>query len=527
MAIFIDKEQAAKLIKDNDVLGVGGFCGFGAPDTILSAIGKRFETEKSPKNLTIINPAGAGSGDDEPKGLSAIGEEGLIKNVITSVIMLPKKVLKQINENKIACFCPPLGYFGHMFRALAGKEPGFISHTGLNTYCDPRYDGCKMNDLAKQSSLNIVNLVSINNEKYLFYPTFKMNVCILRGTFADEEGNISISHEAILSENLEMASAVHNNGGIVIFEVEKIVQKGTINPREVVVHKSSVDYIVVSDPGNHLQSYAIKEYRPELVGEIKVPNLKFEKLPLTLKKVIARRAIMEVKKNALVNLGLGLSENISYIASEEGVLDDFTISIETGIMGGLTLTGGAVGAGINAEAYYKMPDTFDLYNGGGLDQTFLSAAEIDEEGNVNVSKFDGLVNGPGGFINISQNTKEVYFSCIFTAGKTNAKIENGEISIIQDSPKLKFVKKVKQITFSGKNAIEKGQKVMYITERGVFRLTKNGLELIEIAKGINLEKDILAKMEFVPKISSELKLMDERIFLDSKMDLVLKERVKE
>lgn len=527
MAKIINIEEVIHYIKDQDTVGIGGFCGFGAPDSILKELGKTYQKTGHPKKITVITPAAAGDGTDTSSwGLNAIGEPGLIDTIITSVIMLPKKVLNSINRNEIACYSPPLGYFGHMLRTLACKDPGYITHVGLNTYCDPRLDGCAMNEKAKEKKLTITALTTVNGQEYLFYPTIKMDVCLLRGTYADEEGNICIAHEAIKSEVLEFATAVHNNGGTVIFQVEKIVKKGTIKPRDVVVHKSSVDYVVLSNPGDHLQSYAIPNYMPELAGEIKVQDLPFEEFPLSVKKVIARRASMEIMKGALVNLGLGISEGISYVGQEEKILDQITLSIETGILGGMTLTKGMVGAGINSEAHYKMPDTFDLYNGGGLDQCFLSAAEIDEEGNVNVSKFSGLVNGGGGFINITQNTKKICFSNIFTAGKSKTIIEDGKVKIIEDSNQLKFVKKVEQISFSGKDAIKTGKDVLFITERGVFKLTEDGIMLIEIAPGIDLEKDILAKMEFKPQISKQLKIMDERIFQDEKMNLVLKEREK-
>ena len=523
MPKFIKLDEAAALIRDGDTVGVGGFCGFGAPDSVLRAVGARYGETGSPKAITVITPAAAGNGTDEPWGLAAIGADGLVDTLITSVLMLPKNILEAVNRNKIACYCPPLGYFGHMFRALAGKDPGVITHVGRNTYCDPRLEGCKMNERAKQGR-DIVRVIPLDGEDYLFYPVIKMDVCILRGTYADEDGNISAEHEAVHTEMLEMVNAVHNNGGTVIFQVEKVVKRNTLDPRTIVVHKSAVDYIVLSAPGEHLQSYAIPEYRPELVGEIRVPSAQVEPIPMDLRKVIARRAAMEIKKGSLVNLGLGISEGISMVAAEEGVTDEFTLSIETGILGGTTLSGGAVGAGINADAFYKMPDTFDLYNGGGLDQCFLSAAEIDEEGNVNVSKFNGRVNGGGGFVNITQNTKEVFFSCIFTAGHPETELLDGEIHILRDSSRLKFVKKVEQISFSGKEAACTGKKITFITERGVFRLTPEGLELFEIAPGVDLDRDILEKMEFVPKISPDLKQMDSRIFRPQKLGLVLRER---
>lgn len=521
MTKFTNLEEVAELIKDETVVGVGGFCGFGAPDSVLRAIGKRYQNTSHPKKITIITPAAAGTGKKDDWGINALGASGLIDTMITSVIMLPKTVLEQINNDQIACYAPPLGYFGHMFRTLACKDPGYITHVGLNTYCDPRLDGCAMNQKAKEKGLQIAKLTEVNGQEYLFYPTIKIDYALLRGTYADEDGNISCDHEAIHPEIVEMASAVHNNGGKVIFQVEKIVRAGSIDPRNVVVHKSSVDYVVLSNPNEHLQSYAIGQFMPELTGEIKVKDFKTPQYDLSAKKVISRRACMEIDEGSLVNLGLGISEGISYVAKEESILGKFTLSIETGVLGGMTLSGGMVGAGINADAYYKMADTFDLYNGGGLDECFLSAAQIDEQGNVNVSKFSGLVNGPGGFINITQNTGKVCFSNVFTAGKVDICIENGKVNIVKDSDVLKFVKKVEQVSFSGREAIKTGKKVKYITERAVFELTKDGLMLIEIAPGVDLKKDILAKMEFEPLISKNLKLMDERLFKYEKMGLVL------
>lgn len=520
MAKLICQEELPQLISDGDVMGVGGFCGFGAPDTLLREIGKHYREVGSPKNLTIITPAAAGNGTEEPWGIAAIGVPGLVDTILASVVMLPRNILHAVNRNEIACYCPPLGYFGHMFRALAGGEAGVLTHVGLHTYCDPRLEGCKMNQRAK-SGRDIVELVEIGGREQLFYPVIPMDVCLLRGTYADEDGNISMEHEAIHTETLEMANAVHNRGGTVIFQVEKILKRGSINPRLVVVHKSCVDYLVLSAPGEHLQSYAVKEYRPELVGEIKLQNVNIPPLPFGIRKVIARRAAMEIRESTLVNLGLGISEGISMVANEEGIIDRFTLSIETGILGGVTLTGPVVGAGVNAEAFYKMPDTFDLYNGGGLDCCFLSAAEIDEEGNVNVSKFNGKINGAGGFINIAQNTPCVCFSGSFTAGKTDTEVIDGKVCIRKDSDQLKYVKRVEQITFSGKEAIRTGQTVKFISERGVFLLTAEGLELIEIAPGIDLKRDILAAMAFVPKISPDLKEMDSRLFRPDKMGLTL------
>ena len=519
---IISAAQAAEMISDNSTVAVGGFCGFGAPDTVLKAIQSRYQKEGMPKDITLITPAASGTGTDEIWGVDALGEEGLVSTVITSILKLPKRLLLQANDNKIAAFCPPLGYFGHMYRALGGKEPGVLTHSGLYTYCDPRLSGCAMNEKARNSQLKMVELMEVKGKEYLFYPVIPIDFALIRGSYADRNGNISVDREALLTEITELATAVHNNGGIVIAQVEKIVDE--IHPRHVAVHKQCIDYVVITAPGEHLQNYTVKQYRPELVGDVKIADLSFKNMEFGIRKVIARRAAMELIKGGLINLGLGISEGISMVASEEGVLDDFTFSIETGVLGGLVLSGGEVGAGINSEAFYRMSDTFDLYHGGGLDECFLSAAQIDKEGNVNVSMFNGRVNGPGGFVDISQNAKEVSFSGIFTAGKTDEEIIDGKLVIHSDGNVLKYVDHVEQITFSGKEAIANGQKVRYISERCVMLLTENGLMITEIAPGVDMQKDILNKMEFTPLIADDLKEMDRRLFYPEKMNLKLREK---
>ena len=411
-----------------------------------------------------------------------------------------------------------------IFRAMAAHDLGALTHVGLNTFCDPRVEGCKINPSAKKSGKEVVELMNINGEEMLFYHPIPMDICIIRGSYADEDGNVSIEKEAIHPETFAMATAVHNTGGIVIFQVEKIVKSGTLDPRMVVVHKTSVDYVCLSNPGEHLPNYCEPNFRPELCGDLKIPLTDIPPMPMNLRKVIARRALLELGKGNLVNLGLGISDGIALVANEEGVIGDVNMSIETGMMGGVPQTGIAMGTAVNPEAIYSMPDTFDLYNGGGLDQSFLSGAQIDQYGNVNVSKFSGRIIGPGGFINISQNTHKICFSGIFTAGKPDIRVEDGRLNIVRDGDGLKFVKDVEQITFSGDYARKTGQDVMYITERAVFRLAGETLELIEIAPGVDLEEHILKKMEFTPKISPDLKLMDERIFRPEKMGFSFDEK---
>ena len=524
MTKFVSLEEVVSLIPDHCRLGIGGFCGVGAPDSILRAIGRSYEKTGSPGALTVVTPACAGDMTMDGWGLAAIRADGLVKELYTSVLTLPKAIQKSVSEDKIECYCLPLGVFSSIFRAMAAHDLGALTHVGLNTFCDPRVEGCKINASAKKSGKEIVQLMNINGEEMLFYKPLPMDVCIIRGTYADEEGNISIEKEAIHPETFAMATAVHNTGGIVIFQVEKIVRAGTLDPRMVVVHKSSVDYVCLSNPGEHLQNYCEPVFRPELCGEVQIPLKDIPPMEMSLRKIIARRALLELGKGNLVNLGLGISDGIALVANEEGVIEDVNMSIETGMMGGVPQTGIAMGTAVNPEALYSMPETFDLYNGGGLDQSFLSGAQIDEHGNVNVSKFSGRIIGPGGFINISQNTHKICFSGIFTAGNPEIEVKDGKLFIIKDGAGLKFVKDVDQITFSGDYARKTGQDVKYITERAVFRLAGETLELIEIAPGVDLEKDILAKMEFRPKISPDLKLMDSRIFREEKMGFQFDEK---
>ncbi len=524
MSKFFTIEEAVSLIPDGATVGIGGFCGFGAPDSLLIEMGKRFSEKGRPRDLSVITSASAGDGNEDGWGISALKGDGQIKALYTSVVKLPPAINRAVNENRIAGYFLPLSLFGQLYRAEAGGEPGVITHVGLGTFCDPRLEGCLMNDLARESGKEIVRLMPIDGKEYLFFPTIPIDVALIRGTYADEEGNISTEREAVRSEVLELANAVHNNGGTVIAEVKEIVGKGKLDPRMVTVHKRSIDYVVLSKEGEHPQSYAVPEYRPELVGEKRIPLSSVPPLKMGLRKVVARRAAMELKKGALVNLGLGISDGISIIVNEEGLSDQITLTIETGLMGGVPLTGIDMGAGVNPEALYRMSDTFDLYDGGGLDQAFLSGAEIDRHGNVNVSKFNGKVAGPGGFINIAQNAPEVCFSGIFTAGKDqDIRVEDGKINIIRDGDTLKYVNEVQQVTFSGKYAAENGKEILFISERCVMRLTPEGLMLTEIAPGVDLKEHILDKMEFTPLISPDLKLMDERIFRDEPMGLKLKE----
>jgi propionate CoA-transferase len=516
----ITAQQAAELVKDNDTIGVGGFMGCGVPEELMEGLRQRFLATQAPRNLTLYHCAAVGDGKE--RGANRLGVEGMLKKLICAHIGLEPALNKLTVENKIATYMIPQGVASHLLRAIAGKKMGVFTHVGLKTFVDPRLEGCKANDLAKRSG-DVVKLLSIEGKDQLFFPSFPINVCFIRGTIADEDGNVTLHREAAISEQLEMAAATRNSGGIVVVQVEKVVTRNSLKPHDVKVHSAMVDYIVEGSKEMNIQTWLSPDYHPEWAGEYRVPLSNAAPMPLTERKVIARRGALELRPGMLVNLGLGIPDGVASVAAEEGFVDQITLSIESGVLGGIPLPGLGIGAGVNATAIYKQPDMFDYYDGGGIDLSCLGAAQIDPKGNVNVSKFGGRVVGPGGFINISQNAKKVCFCGTFVAGKQKREIKNNRLNILEDGDGIKFVKELEQVTFSGEYAFEVGQEVLYITERAVFRVTEQGLTLTEIAPGVDLEKHILAKMSFVPAIAKDLKEMDSRLFGEGQMGLEFSE----
>lgn len=521
MSKIISPAQAAALVRDGMRVGIGGFATFGAADTLLRALARSYVRTGSPRGLHIVAPACPGDQREDGWGMSVLAEEGLLASLVTSHVGQAPRLARMVSENKFAAFFLPLGLFGHIFRAMAGKKPGVLTHVGKYTFCDPRVEGCKANQAAVDSGREVVEVVDLHGADFLFYRPLPMDICLLRASLADEDGNISMINEAIPAEQMEMAAAVHNSGGIVVVQVERIVERRSLPPRSVWIHGSLVDYVVVSAPGEHPHTYECPAFRPEITGQIRIPAGAVLPMELGLRKAVARRGALELRPGALVNLGLGISDGVAVVANEEGIIERITLTIETGIFGGVPLGGLSMGAGIDPDAIYRTADTFDLYDGGVLDMAFLSGAEIDRSGNVNVTKFGGRTAGPGGFINISQNAPKMCFMGSFTAGKQDIGFENGRLVIRRDGERVKFRERVEQISFSGQYAQESGQEVLYITERAVFRLATEGLVLIEIAPGVDLDRDILGRMEFTPVISPDLRLMDARIFRPEPMGLIL------
>lgn len=518
MSKLITADVATSLIKDGMTIGVGGFVGFGVAEEVLISIENKYTTTGEPKNLTVFHCAGVGDG--KTRGMNHLGHEGLIKRLICGHVGLAPMVGSLCVENKIECFIIPQGVCSHILRATAGRKPGLITHVGLKTYADPRNEACKGNQAAIDSGHEVVELITVGGKDYMFYKSIPLDICFIRGTYADEAGNITMDKEALISDQLEMAMAAHNSGGIVVCQVEKMVQKGTLPSKDVKIPGFLVDYVVEAKAENHRQWFLDDEYHPELVGDIRIPMGAIDPMELNPRKICGRRGAMLLKKGAVVNLGIGVPEAIAAVAGEEGCSDQITLSIESGVLGGVPTGGLGIGGTVNPDAMFKQPDCFDFYDGGGLDMAFLGSAEIDEKGNVNVSKFAGRMVGPGGFINITQNAKIVGFCGTFTAGKMKCEIKDGKLNIIEDAPGIKFKKSVEQITYSAEYGVETGQTVYYITERALFKLVPEGIELLEIAPGIDLQKHILDKMEFTP-IMKDVKVMDERIFTDTLMKLSL------
>ena len=510
---IVSAEEAVGHINDGDTIAFGGFVATAIPEEIFTTIETSFLKNQTPKNLTIMYAAG--QGDSDKRGLNHFAHDGLIKKVIGGHWGLAPGLARMAMENKVIGYNLPQGIISHMYRDIAAHKPRTISHVGLGTFVDPRDTGGKINDITTEE---IVELIEFDGQEYLAYKNRPINVGILRGTTADEDGNITTEKEALTLESLEIATAAHNSGGIVIVAVERIAKRGTLNTKQVKIPGILVDYVVISKPENHWQTFAV-EYDPSFSGEVKIPMESIPPMIMTERKIISRRAVFELKDGDIVNLGIGMSEGVALVANEEGILESITLTAEPGVIGGLPAGGLNFGAATNTDAIIGQPAQFDFYHGGGLDIGFLGLAQADKEGNLNVSKFGPRLAGAGGFIDITQNAKRVIFMGTFTAGGLKVAIGNGNIRIEKEGKFKKFLNRVEHVTFSGKYARKKNQKVLYITERCVFELTEKGMELIEIAPGINLEKDILALMDFEPVLNNTPRLMDERIFKKQSMHL--------
>ena len=508
----ITADQAAALIEDGDAIlisGSGG--GHSVPEALLAAVERRFLSEGKPRGLTSVSIVGVG--DRAALGASHLAHEGLVRRAITSALVDSPGLVRLAAEDKIEAYTLPQGVLSQLMRDMAAGRPGLLTKTGLNSFVDPRQQGARQSPCTPLDFIEVVNLAG---EEWLFFKPVPVNVAFLRGTTADEDGNVTMEEEAVLGEMLAMAQATRRLGGVVIVQVKRMARRGTLPGMHVKIPGILVDFIVVDK--EQRQTYATY-YDPSYSGQLRIPQDDIKSLPFGPRKVIVRRAAMELFPGAICNLGSGVSTGLSTIAAEEGLLDAAILTNEQGIIGGAPITGRDSGGGQNFAAMIEQPAQFDFYDGGGLDLAFLSFAEVDAQGNVNVSRFGDKIIGVGGFINIAQNARCVVFSGTLTAGDLDIGWVDGKTVIRKEGRHRKFVPKLEQICYNAAMGRERGQITLFVTERAVFRVGPQGLELIEIAPGVDVERDVIAHMGFRPAVSPDLKIMDARIFAQGLMGL--------
>lgn len=499
-------DEAVMLIENGMTVASGGFVGAAHPEALTAALERRFLTSGNPSGLTLVY--GAGQGDGKHRGLNHLAHEKLVKHVIGAHWGLVPRMGRLAIDEKIAAHCFPQGVMCQLFRDIAAGRPGCITHVGLDTFADPLHDGGRLN---RSTPEGYVERISLGGKDWLWYKAFPIHVGLIRATVADLHGNLSMEGEAIVGEVLPIAQAAHNCGGIVLAQVKRLSDK-PLPPHQVRVPGILIDRIVISEGDEHDQTFGVA-FNPAFTqpspdeATIDWP----EPLPMDARRIVAGRACDEVPHEAIANLGIGMPEGIARIAAERGWLNRFTLTVESGPIGGMPVGGLSFGASFHPQAIVDQPAQFDMYDGRALDMAALGAAQIDAEGNVNVSRFGPKVAGIGGFANITQTARKLVFCCTFTAGDLQISVENGQLKILSEGRSSKFVPQVEHRSFSARRSREVGQEVLYVTERAVFALTAEGLELIEIAPGIDLQRDVLDKMAFRPVVRQP-KIMPPHLF---------------
>lgn len=510
---IIDAADAVAVIHAGDTVASAGYAGSGTPEQLFVSLEQRFLDTGTPRDLTLV--FSTGQGDMKDRGLNRLAHEGLIRRVIGGYFGLSPKLEKLIVDNRIEAYNLPEGVLTQLYRDIGARKPGLLSRVGLGTYVDPRLGGGRMNE---RTSEDIVRVMRINDEDFLFYKAFPIDVALIRGTTADPLGNISIERESLALENLALAIAARNSGGIVIAQVERVATEGSLAARSIKVPGILVDCVVLAEPDHHMQTYGTR-FNPSFSGELRQPPSRVPAAELSDRKIIARRAVLELAPNSVINVGVGsIPDQVSQVAGEERVQDLLSLVIDSGVIGGVPMGGLDFGAASNFEAVIEHANAFDFIDGGGLDAAFLGFGECDAHGNVNASKFGKRIPGCGGFIDISQNAKKVVFMGTFSSGGLDVEVRDGRVRILSEGRIPKFVERIAQTTFSANYARACRQDVLFVTERCVFRLDAGGLALIEVAPGIDVERDVLERLPFRPLIDGPRE-MDPAVFRNASMRL--------
>jgi acyl CoA:acetate/3-ketoacid CoA transferase len=505
---LLSAAEAVALIKDGQTIaiqGAGG--GVAEPTALLRALGERFRQTAQPRELTLYHATGLG--DRKEIGTDYLAQAGLVRRDIAGHLGMAPKMARMISNNEMESYNLPQGVMSQLYSAIAARQPGVLTKIGLHTYIDPRLEGGRMNRITTE---DLVRVVTFDGEEWLYYPRLRMDVAFVRGTTADVRGNVTSEEEAAIHEGISIAQAVRACGGIVIAQVKYLAQAGTLDPRLVKIPGVCVDYVVV-DPDQ--KQTCLHDYNPAFTGQVKIPLERIAPLPLDERKIIARRAAAELFAGAVVNLGVGVPSGVASVATEEGLIDQITFTVEHGIVGGMPAGGVIFGVAYNPEAIIEQDKQFNFYDGGGVDVAFLGMAQMDAAGNVNVSKVGDMLTGCGGFINISQSAKKVVFCGTLTAKGLQVAAGEGRLTLVREGSVAKLVAQVDQITFSARNALAAQQEVLYVTERAVFALTPTGVMLTEIAPGVDLQRDVLDQMGFVPQIADPLPTMQPALFRES------------
>ncbi len=516
-ANFVSASEAAAMITSGATVATVGMSLVCAAESIYKAIEKRFLETAAPNALTLVHAAGQ---CDRVGGIQHFAHEQMTKRIIGGHWGLAPRWMDLITGNKVEAFNLPQGQLSQLYRSMACGLPGKMSKVGLGTYIDPRVEGGKMNPRT-QALPDIVEVMNYGGEEYLFYKEIPLDFVITRGTTADEMGNISFEEEAMKLEVIGAVLAAKRYGGKVLVQVKRVARNGTLHPKSVVIPGYFVDAVVVCENPevDHRQSSSFF-FDPSLCGDLVIPEAAVKPLPLSVRKVIGRRALMEIKPGAAINLGTGIPNDvIGAIAAEEGLSQDILLTVESGVYGGIPEGGPDFGIARNTFALLEHPVQMDFYNGMGIPYTFMGAGEMDAAGNVNATKFGDRCTGCGGFIDITQNAGYVIFCSTFTARGLEVEFADGKVKIVKEGSEKKLVKKVAQVSFNGEIARKKGQKVLFVTERAVFELRKDGPVLIEIAPGIDLKKDVLDQMDFKPIIAENLKVSLSSLYQDAQYGL--------